>query len=167
MKPKLILLFLMTAVLVGACASAEAAPGEPPGEPLGTVDAKPTTSDQSRTTIGQGFTLGEGESVWIEDDQYQITLVEVIEDSRCPVNAECFWEGNAKVLIRVGEEEHILTLGKLLEGDVNSVTLGDGLSLRVVEISPYPGSEQDGQPYQVTLMVENETSQPYQYPAAV
>ena len=167
MKLKLILLFLFIAVLTAACASAEAAQLPPAQEPLGTVEVKPDTSGQSRQSIEQGFSLGEGESVWIEDNQHQITLVEVIEDSRCPVNAECFWEGNAKVKILVGEEEYVLTLGKLLEGDVNSVALGDGLSLRVVEITPYPDSEQDGRPYEVTLIVEQETSQPYQYPAIV
>ena len=31
----------------------------------------------------------------------KITFVELVEDSRCPVDVECIWAGNAKIKVRV------------------------------------------------------------------
>lgn len=175
MKSRSLYLILLVPFLLSACRGTAAAAPEPTEEldqaaPTSTtVQPVPDRSSASepRRNMGEGFTLGEGETAWIEGDVYQITVEEVLEDSRCPQGAECFWEGNAKVQVRVGEEVYVLTLGKLRPGDQDSVSIGDGLVLRVVSITPYPGSDQDGQPYQVTLIIEQETSRPYNYPANV
>jgi hypothetical protein len=163
LNPKDLLLIILAVFLITACSTAEVITPPPPDEP---VRQTPTTSALG-ARVGQEFTLSEGQSIWIEKGLFRITLVRVIEDSRCPANKECFWAGNAKVEVMVVAQSYILTVGELLEGDQNSVDLGDGYSLRALRLDPYPGLGEDGQPYQFTLVVERETSQPYNYPAAV
>jgi hypothetical protein len=168
MKFRMIPILVVISAVLFACQNDQnptPVPEEPPSE--GSDVGKPLVDSNSAGHIGENFTLGEGESLWIEGDHFQVTVVGVLSDSRCPEGTNCFWEGNAKVQVTVNEEEVILTLGGLREGDQNAVPLGDGFSLRVVQITPYPGSAQEGQPYRVTLIVERETSQPYNYPANI
>lgn len=153
----LIMCFIM------ACSGAEDISSQPPDQPL---IPTPTIAVHS-ARVGENFSLGEGESIWIEKGLFEITVEMVIEDSRCPANVECFWEGNAKVSVWVGEQSYILTLGGLVEGDQNAVDLGDGFVLRLLQIDPYPGTEGAEQAYQISMVLEKETSAPYQYPGAI
>jgi hypothetical protein len=50
---------------------------------------------------GQEFTLALGESVEVDQRGVRIEFKEVVEDSRCPMNARCIWEGNARITIQV------------------------------------------------------------------
>lgn len=63
------------------------------------------TSPPARPPIklGEEFALALGESVRIERENVTITFEKVIEDSRCPMNARCIWEGNARIAIRCGK----------------------------------------------------------------
>lgn len=50
---------------------------------------------------GEEFTLGLGETVGIEQKGVLLRFDKVAEDSRCPMNARCVWEGNARIEIKV------------------------------------------------------------------
>ena len=52
---------------------------------------------------GEEFTLALGESVGIEQKSVVVKFEQVIEDSRCPMNARCIWEGNARIAIRASD----------------------------------------------------------------
>jgi hypothetical protein len=169
MKFRMIPTLLVISAVLFACQNGQNPAPEPDALPIESSGdmGKPLVDSDADGQIGEFFTLGEGESLWIEEDQFQVTVVGVLSDSRCPEGTNCFWEGNAKVQLTVNAEDVILTLGGLREGDQNSAPLGDGLTIRVIQITPYPGSAQEGQPYQITLIVERETSQPYDYPVGV
>ncbi|MGD2027158.1 MAG: hypothetical protein PVI99_05015 [Anaerolineales bacterium] len=92
---------------------------------------------------GERFTLTLGETVMVEEERFQITLDALLEDSRCPANAECFWAGQAKVQLNVNGEQVILTLGDLMEGDTASLDLEGGIVLELLDIQPHPGSKGD------------------------
>lgn len=160
MKTRVLITLFLLAVFITACAPADEVQPAQPVEPARSTPTSPAVEAQP----GQSFTLMEGETVRVEEDQLVIGVIEVIEDSRCPTGVECFWEGNAKVLVSVGDQEFTLTIGKLLEGDQNVVALGDGLSLRLLRLDPYPEAGGGSKDYQVTLIVERESSQPFNYP---
>lgn len=170
MKLKNLLFIVVLMGIMTACAGAEVDPGNLPDE-TEPADTKPTETVPAAPApgarIGEDFKLNEGDSIWIEKDLFEITVVSVIEDSRCPADVQCFWEGNAKVEVLVNDQTYILTLGTLLEGDQNPVDLGDGLFLRLLRVDPYPGRGDNDQPYTIIMTVERATSQPYQYPDAV
>jgi hypothetical protein len=52
---------------------------------------------------GEEFTLALGEAVGIEQKGVLIRFEKVIEDSRCPMNARCIWEGNARIEIKASD----------------------------------------------------------------
>lgn len=78
------LLFTLVLALT-ACASTPEAPRRPP------VD------------FGQPFPLAAGEFVSVKGGIYSVEFVQVLEDSRCPMNARCVWAGNARIAVKVDE----------------------------------------------------------------
>ena len=53
--------------------------------------------------VGQEFDLKIGEVVHVAKTTTIVAFDAVLEDSRCPMNARCIWEGNAKVSVRIGD----------------------------------------------------------------
>lgn len=49
--------------------------------------------------LGERFTLGVGQSASIADTGFQITYTELIDDSRCPPEVTCVWEGDAVIAV--------------------------------------------------------------------
>ena len=74
---------------VVAAALAMAACGSKVGTPSG-----------ERVPLGREFTLAVGQSAVVDDD-VRLTLKAVTDDSRCPVDVTCVWEGDAKVAVEV------------------------------------------------------------------
>ena len=78
------ILILAGALALAGCASGNGLPDEPLVKP------------------GEEFSLAAGASASI-DGRYLVTFEKVVEDSRCPMNARCVWEGNARVALSVLE----------------------------------------------------------------
>jgi hypothetical protein len=58
------------------------------------------TPSGEKIPLGREFTLAVGQSV-VVDDEVRLTLKSVSDDSRCPVDVTCVWEGDATVSIEV------------------------------------------------------------------
>lgn len=70
-------------------------------------------------------------------DQYMI-FDSVIEDSRCPAGAMCFWEGEARIQIRFFKEGRTSIFSLLLgAGDVG-LFVTDDYRLKLISLRPYP-----------------------------
>jgi hypothetical protein len=52
-------------------------------------------------SLDQEFTIKAGQQVEITGANLRITFTSVAEDSRCPVDVECVWAGNAKLNMEV------------------------------------------------------------------
>jgi hypothetical protein len=50
---------------------------------------------------GNEFVLSIGQEVHISGEHLSIVFEDVIEDSRCPLDVTCIWEGRASVLVQV------------------------------------------------------------------
>ena len=68
-----------------------------------------------------------------------VRFVELIEDSRCPADANCVWAGNAKIKIRVskGGRSQEMTLDT---NGRNSAANFDNYSIKLVNLTPHPRS---------------------------
>lgn len=55
--------------------------------------------------LGKEFALSIGQEANISGESFRIGFEDVIEDSRCPLNGSCVWEGRANVLVRVSLNE--------------------------------------------------------------
>lgn len=80
-------LLLVSLFVLGACSAAD-------------VTLPPAVRD---VRSGEEFDLALGEKVGVDEAKILLTFARVIADSRCPMNARCIWEGNAKVAIGVEE----------------------------------------------------------------
>ena len=61
---------------------------------------KVATPSGEKIPLGREFTLAVGQSAVVGDD-VRLTLKSVTDDSRCPVDVTCVWEGDAKVSVEV------------------------------------------------------------------
>ncbi len=129
MKP--ILFLLLFALTLAACAPAASAP----------------LAGELQIPLGQSRPL--------PGTDRPVEFVEVLEDSRCPADALCVWQGRVQVLLAVtlGTEQVpvILTLGESLEGDTAQAAFPD-FTLTLTAVDPYPGTAADTIPI-VSLLV--------------
>jgi hypothetical protein len=52
-------------------------------------------------SIGQPFDLRLGDSVWVDGNGLRIVFEGVSSDSRCPIDVQCIWEGDALVRLEL------------------------------------------------------------------
>lgn len=130
LRPVVVLLGCV--VLAGACDEAPTGPTVP---------------------LNQEFVLAPGASAVIDKVSAAIRFEEVSGDSRCPADVACVQGGDAIVHITV-----VSSAGRraydLHTGDMRPVR-HDGLTITLVELSPYPFSTRTIQPneYRATLKV--------------
>ena len=92
-----------------------------------------------------------------------VTFLEVLEDSRCPKDITCIWDGRAKVRIAIQEtnkESYLkeIIFGELLEGETTNPVLFSTEDHLVYAIDLYqlPSSKVDEEPWPLELMVQIE-----------
>lgn len=61
------------------------------------------TSNRVEVSLGQEFSLSVGQSAFIEGENLEITLKEVVEDSRCPWEVICVWEGRVSLSVEISQ----------------------------------------------------------------
>ena len=106
--------------------------------------------------FGQHFPLNVGASLQIGDNELTIGFDGILSDGRCPMEAYCFWEGDAEanLWIQVAGEERqdfVLHTASVFPG---SIELG-GYTVSLLHVSPYPTISVpiDPDTYIVTLVV--------------
>ena len=102
----------------------------------------PTASDQTRDSallpLSQEVVLEHGQDIRLEGSVLRVSFGAVLEDSRCPVDVTCVWEGNAKVEIGIAAgmgPTHALVLNSTLEP--RSV-VWSGIRVTLLELTPAP-----------------------------
>lgn len=78
-----------------------------------------------------------------ESGGIKVKLLNVISDSRCPSDVTCIWQGEAKVLINIFEnnqDQGNFTLTSRAGQQDLAFTGFDGYSMQVVKVVPYPSS---------------------------
>ena len=109
------------------------------------VDSSAETADVE-AQLNTPFTLSEGERAFFENENLVLTFLDVREDSRCPLEVECIWEGQLSVemQLRIDDQQNESLLlegfigadeGESVSGNFSSYTLA------LDRLSPYPESE--------------------------
>jgi hypothetical protein len=86
------------------------------------------------------FKVPLGETVQFDDVAF--SLIEIVEDSRCPSEVTCVWEGRAKVTIKIEEIEKGTSMQDVLfQNSRTTVVLETETQVyRAIKLSPYPTS---------------------------
>ena len=115
---------------------------------------KVSTPAGEKIPLGREFTLAVGESALVDDD-VRITLKSVTDDSRCPVDVTCVWEGDAKVAVEVitptPRAEHELHTSARFDREVRH----GAYRITLVRLDPAPRSSAppSARDYRATLLV--------------
>jgi hypothetical protein len=111
--------------------------------------------------VNQAFPLGGGQEATITGENLLVRFSDVLEDSRCPKAVECFWTGEARIVIRVEDHGEPTTV----EFNTNPAP-GQNVQLSTVgahtvalwSLDPYPQSPDQVlklTDYRATLLVQN------------
>ncbi|MCI5124056.1 MAG: hypothetical protein D3925_06165 [Candidatus Electrothrix sp. AR5] len=90
-----------------------------------------------------------------------IRMNSVLEDSRCPTDVQCAWEGNAEILLELSggnlETVHLNTGGMFPRTEVYN-----GYTITLQELKPYPaqGMSIEESDYTAVLSIDLETEEP-------
>ena len=83
--------------------------------PLGCVN-----KNVSQARLGQEFFLAIGQAINITGEDLKVKFIEVVEDSRCPSDVECLWEGKVSCIIELSQngitDKTVLTQPGLIDG---------------------------------------------------
>jgi hypothetical protein len=116
--------------------------------------------------LATDFDLPVGKKVGVEGTRMVVEFDSVVEESRCPMNARCISEGNAKIVVRVKEfaanpGERIRSISTTLELNTSErfakrQTFGK-FDVVLVHLEPTPMTGQEVEKYVATLRVEWQT----------
>jgi hypothetical protein len=141
---KKLVIFAACAVLAGCAALAACA-------------ASATTPTSATANIGEPFELAPGQVAPIAGTSVQVRFDRVTDDSRCPTEVQCVWEGDATVVLALDD--------KSSDPDTRDLHTSrryareaqyHGLVIRLEDVKPYPRTS-DRIPagdYRITLLVE-------------
>jgi len=107
--------------------------------------------------LDEPFEINVGNSLLIPDGI--LITIQSVEDSRCPADVLCVWQGEAKVLINVKKASQDLGNFTLTSTAGKETQSFDGYSIKLVEVQPYPFSNKVTlqSDYVVTLTVSEKS----------
>lgn len=112
--------------------------------------------------VGREFRLRAGRVVTLDGGGLRVRFARVGSDSRCPVDVNCVWAGNAEVLIEAGGRSWRGKTTLRLNTSASPERPGEGrygrYTLKLVSLSPQPRSRGKIAPgrYTATLLVAKE-----------
>jgi len=98
--------------------------------------------------LGQEFTLSGGQEATISGENLRLRFTDVVEDSRCPTEVECFWTGQARIAVAVEPAGRAATSAEFNTNpapgqNVQTVEV-DGYTVELKSLDPYPRTPDDG-----------------------
>lgn len=102
--------------------------------------------------LDQQFVLAPGKLASIAGTGARVQFVEVVNDSRCPLNAICIAAGDASIAIAVVDDQGSSRYELHTDPSRKSATHRD-LRIELLELQPYPDTNRPSDPaaYRVTL----------------
>jgi len=102
-------------------------------------------------------TIIEGNRVEFEDGNFFVEFKEVVSDGRCPVNADCIWEGAAEVALTIhqyrAEKDVIVHTINREDMQLTRTTEYDDYIIEVVQLLPLPGQSNYGDDFELDLKI--------------
>ena len=88
----------------------------------------------------------------VEFEEFQIKFIK-IEDSRCPSDVTCVWEGEAKIIFQIKQKSESQTI-TLTTQDISTTTSIGPYEISLINIVPYPTTTNDiSEEYVVTINI--------------
>ncbi|HYE56901.1 MAG TPA: hypothetical protein VD948_00270 [Rhodothermales bacterium] len=114
---------------------------------------QPEPSSPLPARLDSTFELQEGQSATLDGSDYQLSFVSVTQDSRCPADAMCVWQGEALVVVGPSHPAIRFRPDTLTSAPRSGTPRTDSLRVgpyvvRLKELHPYPlASQPRREPY--------------------
>jgi hypothetical protein len=130
---------LLAAAAVGACSSGGSVPTQ-------TGDPSPSA---------RALSVGAGETASVSGSDVTITFRSVTEDSRCPLDVTCVWEGNGRVALTLSSAEGSQDAELNTTVQPRQIDFA-GMRVFLASLAPYPAGEPiDPDDYVATFEIED------------
>lgn len=111
-------------------------------------EAVETAKNESKASQQEIIYLKEGESKFLKDQEMTVTFKSITEDSRCPKDVNCVWQGVATAqveLMGLYTRPRMVTLNTYNDANkgYSKSEVFNGYEVSVVELSPQPTSEKN------------------------
>ena len=108
--------------------------------------------------LGSIIELKIGEQGKIEDIDLCLDFSDILQDSRCPTNTACFWEGQAEVQFNLqmdGKPQELILVSRAGSPQEAEKTIGER-KIRLVSVSPYPKTSEPipKEDYIITVVID-------------
>jgi len=100
-----------------------------------------TISCSNENVFEQYISLDFGETSTIEQGGFDIEFIDLVEESRCPSNLDCIWEGRAVVSLALTNVETInveLATENNIDGTSKLTTIYNNFLIELLTINPQP-----------------------------
>ena len=146
----------------GPTPSVEAQPSATSAPPASGETEEP--GDDVNAVMGSSFQLKIGQTAVISAEGVRVTFLDVTEDSRCPLDADCDWEGQVTILVNArtnGQYHDDKSLTIHPSDEALSVGAFDGYFIKLLAVDPYPRFGQKIVPseYVATLVLSRDANQ--------
>ena len=90
--------------------------------------------------LGESFVLAIQQTADCDCSGPSLTFAELLEDSRCPLEAICIWEGRAVVRIDVNQNEETQSIELISRAGYEELARDtiDQLVITLLDVMPYP-----------------------------
>ena len=127
---------------------------------VGCEMSREAEADPVEPRLGREFVLGGGQEAVLRPNDLSVRFSELLEDSRCPTEVECFWTGQARIAVIVQPTGSPSTTAYFNTNpapgeNLQTVRAGD-YSVELRKLEPYPRTPDDPialEDYRATLFV--------------
>jgi hypothetical protein len=120
---------------------------------------EPARADVPEFSLNEPFTLSGGQEGLISGEKLRLRFADVLEDSRCPTQVECFWTGQARIVLSVQPEGSGSTNVEFntnpAPGQTVTVATAGQYTIELQSLDPYPQTPEDPiafEDYRATLV---------------
>lgn len=112
-------------------------------------DSKEQETNHSEHQLGETIQLTNGDYLSIGSESIKMKIQAVTEDSRCPLNTQCFQAGKAKLEVMMIKELDMLSTINLvakggcqkMDGSCGNSDIAQGYKFTLMALTPYPGED--------------------------
>jgi hypothetical protein len=129
-------------------------------QPSNILSGRDAYAADAEAEISKPFSLAVNQTASIESADLAVSFVSVKEDSRCPSDVVCIWEGRVSILVNLMQVSSGSSVGQftlsLGGGEVSTGSFGN-YSIRLLDVQPYPVSTKQISPsdYVAMLVVDS------------
>jgi hypothetical protein len=131
-----VLIVLLTMSLVGGCDRSIATSFS------SATDGEPT---EIAAKLNKKFSIGYDRIVRIPSENLEIQFIDVVDDSRCPSDTQCVWQGQVEITLHLIQGDRDLgnvNLVRQARLENSAIATIDSYTIELLDIKPYPTTTQ-------------------------